>query len=67
MPFLVSISNAFKLLGSDIVVEVLTEWISPSLDLLEVLSIVRLLSSNVVVWSVWLVWSEGLLVACSSV
>ena len=50
-PFLVSISKALKLLGSNVVVEVLSEWVSPSVGKGD-------LSSNVMVWGVWHIWSE---------
>ena len=64
VPFLVSVSEAFKLLGSDVVVGVLSEWISPSIDLLKTLN---LLSSNIMLWLVWLIRSEGVKSARASV
>ena len=69
MPFSVSISDALKLLGSNVIIEILSEWVSPSIDgnLLEISDIVRFLSSDVVIWSIWLVWGIRLLVASSSV
>ena len=61
VPLKVSVSEALQLLGSNIVVGVLSEWIGPSCTF----SIN--LGSNIVVWSVWLVWGERFLVASSSV
>ena len=61
VPLKVSVSEALQLLGSNIVVGVLSEWIGPSCTF----SIN--LGSNIVVGSVWLVWGERFLVASSSV
>ena len=64
MPFLVSVSKAFKLLSSNVVVGVLSEWIGPSVDLLKTLS---LLSSDIMLWLIWLVWSKVVKSARTSV
>ena len=60
MPLKVSVSKAFELLGSDIVVEILSEWVSPAIggsNLTEggVGGVSGFLSSDVVFWSIWLV------------
>jgi len=50
MPFSVSISEAFKLLRSNVIVEILSEWV-------RVISSLNL-SSDIVNWLIWLVRSK---------
>ena len=62
MPLIVSIGEALKFLGSDIVIEVLSEWVDPGS-----LSFSILLGSNIMLWLVWDVWGVGFQGACSGV
>jgi hypothetical protein len=71
VPFGVPIGEAFKLLGSNVVVEIMSEWVSPSVsggNLTESgVGGVNFLSSDVVLWGVWNVWAVRVLSARSSV
>lgn len=64
MPLSISISEALELVLSNIVIGVLSKWISPSMHLHEALDF---LCSNVMLWLVWLVWGKVVLGARSSV
>jgi hypothetical protein len=57
MPFKVPVSKALQFLGPDIVVGVLSEWITPSLCC-SYLTERENLSSNIVIWHIWLVRSK---------
>ena len=60
VPFSVSISEAFKLVLSDIVISMLSKWISPSIDLHKS---INSLGSDIIFWLVWLVWSQVVFLA----
>ena len=64
MPFSVSVGEALKLMLSNIVIGLFSERISPSVHLHKTLDF---LCSNVMLWLIWLVWSQVVLSARASV
>lgn len=65
VPLIVSVGKAFQLLRSNIVVGVFGEWVSPSISNLS--KSLWLLSSDIMHWSIWLIWGEGFQSASTSV